>query len=65
MAAGAGGLGGGLPGGGCGVAGCGGRACMGLWEVLAVGAEGQEVGVLVQGGTRAGCFPLDTGGVGS
>jgi len=38
---------------------------MGPWEVLALGAEERDVGVLVRGGTGAGCFPLDTGGVGS
>jgi len=38
---------------------------VGPWEVLALGAEEQNVGVLVWGGTGAGCFPLDTGGVGS
>jgi len=38
---------------------------MGPWEVLALGAEEQEVGVLVRVGTGASCFPLDTSGVGS
>jgi len=38
---------------------------MGPWEVLALGAEERDVGVLVWGGIGAGCFPLDTGGVGS
>ena len=33
--------------------------------MLALGAEGRDVGVLVWGGTGAGCFPFDTGGVGS
>jgi len=33
--------------------------------VLALGAEGRDVGVLVLGGTGAGCFPFNTGGVGS
>jgi len=65
MALAAGGLGGGGPGGGCGAAGCGGGACTGPWDVLALGAEEWEVGVLVRGGIGAGCFPLDTGGVGS
>jgi len=38
---------------------------MGPWDVLALGAMEWEVGVLARGGTGAGCFPLDTGGVGS
>jgi len=38
---------------------------VGPWEELALGAERQDVGVLVLGGTGAGCFPFDTGGVGS
>ena len=33
--------------------------------MLALGAEEQDVGVLVLGGTGAGCFPFDMGGVGS
>ena len=65
MAAGARGLGGRFPRGGCGAAGCGRGACMGPWDVLALGAKGWEVGVLVQGGIRAGAFPFNTGGVGS
>jgi len=65
MAPAAGGLGGGGPGGSCGAAGCGGGACTGPWDVLAVGAEEREVVVLVRGGIGAGCFPFDTGGVGS
>src|SRR6266581_2357209 len=63
MAPAAGGLGGGGPGGGCGTAGCGGGACTGPWDVL--GFDEQKVGVLVRGGIGAGCFPFDTGGVGS
>jgi len=54
-----------LPRGGCGAAGCGGGACIGAWEVLAVGTRRRGAGVLVRGGIRAGCFPLDMGGVGS
>jgi len=46
MAPAAGGLGGGGPGGGCGAAGCGGGACTGPWDVLALGAEEREIGVL-------------------
>src|SRR6266705_6799983 len=65
MAPAAGGLGGGGPGGGCGAAGCGGGACTGPWDVLGLGADERKVGVLVRGGIGAGCFPLDTGGVGS
>src|SRR6266581_7329407 len=65
MAPAAGGLGGGGPGGGCGTAGCGGGACTGPWDVLGLGADEREVGVLVRGGIGAGCFPFDTGGVGS
>jgi len=65
MAPAAGGLGGGGPGGGCGAAGCGGGACTGPWDVLGLDADEQAVGVLVQGGIGAGCFPFDTGGVGS
>jgi len=38
---------------------------MGPWEVLALDTEERTVEVLVRGGTGAGCFPLDTGGVGS
>ena len=33
--------------------------------MLALGAKGWDMGVLVRGGTGAGCFPFDTGGVGS
>jgi len=33
--------------------------------VLALDAEERDVGVLVLGGTGAGCFPFDMGGVGS
>src|SRR6266581_5096538 len=65
MAPAAGGLGGGGLGGGCGAAGCGGGACTGPWDVLALGADERTVGVLVRGGIGAGCFPFDTGGVGS
>src|SRR6266581_5664470 len=65
MAPAAGGLGGGGPGGGCGAAGCGGGAGACPGDVLALGAEEREVGVLVWGGIGAGCFPFDTGGVGS
>jgi len=65
MAAGTSGLGGGLPGGSRSAAGCGRGTCMGPWEVPAIGAEEWEVGVLVQGGIGAGCFPLDMGRVGS
>jgi len=65
MAMGAGGLGGGFPGGSCGATGCSGRACIGPWKVLALGTKKQVVGVLVQSGTGAGCFPFNTGGVGS
>ena len=65
MAPAAGGLGGGGPGGGCGAAGCGGGACTGPWDVLALDADERKVGVLVRGGIGAGCFPFDTGGVGS
>ena len=65
MALAAGGLGGGGPGGSCGAAGCSGGACMGPWDVLVLDAVERKVGVLVRGGTGAGCFPLDTGGVGS
>jgi len=65
MAPAAGGLGGGGPGGSCGAAGCGGGACTGPWDVVALGAKERDVGVLVRGGIRAGCFPFDTGGVGS
>ena len=36
---------------------------MGPWAVLAFGADGRNVGVLVRGGI--GAFPFDTGGVGS
>ncbi len=46
-------------------AGCGGGACTGPWDVLGLGADEREVGVLVRGGIGAGCFPFDTGGVGS
>ena len=66
MAPGAGGLGGGVPPGGGGVTGSGGGACTGPVEVLALGAGVEErVGTLVRGGAGAGCFPLDTGGVGN
>jgi len=65
MATGAGGLGGGRPGGGCGATGYSGGACTGPWDVLALGAEKWEVGVLVRGGIGADCFPLDMGEVGS
>src|SRR6266581_4544536 len=65
MAPAAGGLGGGGPGGGCGAAGCGGGACIGPWDVLGLDVDEREVGVLVRGGIGAGCFPFDTGGVGS
>src|SRR6266705_2484736 len=60
MALAAGGLGGRGPGGGC-----GGGACMGPWDVPVLGTEERKVGVLVRGGIGVGCFPLDTGGVGS
>jgi len=33
--------------------------------VPALGADERDVGVLVLGGTGAGAFPFDTGGVGS
>ncbi len=33
--------------------------------MLGLGADERVVGVLVRGGIGAGCFPFDTGGVGS
>jgi len=65
MALAAGGLGGGGPGGSCGAASCGGGACIGCREVLAFCAGVWVIGVLLHGGTGAGAFPFDTGGVGS